>query len=145
MFAGIEMARPLPRFASIALTTSSHGPAFRDDTTTFAPCSAMRSTMARPMPRDEPVTTATLPVRLNSVRASSRILLLDFAADLGRKALESKRAPVWPGQTFPCYASRKHEREGSDHGGHQFSNRSQPRRRHRSADREFAAGERALG
>jgi hypothetical protein len=36
----------------------------------------MRSTMARPMPRDEPVTMATLPVRSKSVRASSRILVL---------------------------------------------------------------------
>src|SRR5687768_6449663 len=34
--------------------------------TTFAPCSAIAAAMARPMPRDEPVTIATLPVRSNS-------------------------------------------------------------------------------
>jgi hypothetical protein len=38
----------------------------REETTTFAPCSAIRSTIARPMPRDDPVTTATLPLKSNN-------------------------------------------------------------------------------
>ena len=57
---------PAPWRALIAAATSSQAAALREETTTFAPCSASRSTMARPMPREEPVTTATLPVRSNS-------------------------------------------------------------------------------
>src|SRR5208282_4805054 len=37
--------------------------ALRDEMTTLAPCSASRSAMARPMPREEPVTIATRPVK----------------------------------------------------------------------------------
>ena len=66
MLAAIAMARPLPCLASIACTTSRQAGSLREDTTTRAPCSAMRSAMARPMPRDEPVMTATLPSRLNN-------------------------------------------------------------------------------
>src|SRR5690606_15426852 len=44
-----------------------HGPALREEMTTRARCSAMRSAMALPMPRDEPVMIATLPDNENSV------------------------------------------------------------------------------
>jgi hypothetical protein len=48
-----------------ALTCSaavSHASSLREAMTTSAPASARVWTMARPMPRDPPVTTATLPV-----------------------------------------------------------------------------------
>src|SRR6186713_2684041 len=38
---------------------------------TVAPCSASRAAIARPMPRDAPVTSATFPDRLNMVRGAS--------------------------------------------------------------------------
>jgi len=66
MLAGIEIARPAPCAALIAAATLAHGSGLRDEITTRAPCSAIRSAMALPMPRDEPVMTATLPSRENS-------------------------------------------------------------------------------
>jgi hypothetical protein len=60
------MARPSPYLPLISAATSSHGPALREEMTTLAPCSASRSAIALPMPRDEPVMMATLPVRSNS-------------------------------------------------------------------------------
>jgi hypothetical protein len=44
-------AMAVPPFAVMASTTSWQASTLREDTTTFAPCSAMRSQMARPMPR----------------------------------------------------------------------------------------------
>jgi hypothetical protein len=55
MFAAMAIARPSPSLALIAAATSRHGSTWREETTTRAPCSAIRSTLARPMPRDEPV------------------------------------------------------------------------------------------
>src|SRR5580704_16063416 len=66
IFAAIAMARPAPYLALIASATSRHGSILRDETTTCAPCSAIRSTIARPIPREEPVTSATFPFRSNS-------------------------------------------------------------------------------
>jgi hypothetical protein len=51
----MAIARPSPSLALIAAATSRHGSTWREETTTRAPCSAIRSTLARPMPRDEPV------------------------------------------------------------------------------------------
>src|SRR5687768_12442368 len=65
MLAGTAIAWP-GRFSLMPAATSSQGPALRELITTLAPCSAMRSAMARPMPRDDPVITATLPVRSKS-------------------------------------------------------------------------------
>src|SRR5271167_4851648 len=62
MLAGTAMAAP-GWAVLIAAATSSHGPALRDEITTLAPCSAICSAMARPMPFDEPVMMATLPAR----------------------------------------------------------------------------------
>src|SRR5512134_2847878 len=66
MLAGTEIARPAPNLALIASATCWHGSALRDEITTLAPCSAKRSAMALPMPRDDPVMTATLPSSENS-------------------------------------------------------------------------------
>jgi hypothetical protein len=40
-----------PSLTLIAAASSRHGSTWREETTTCAPCSAIRSTMARPMPR----------------------------------------------------------------------------------------------
>src|SRR2546427_1437691 len=50
----------------MALATSSHLSAFRLEMTTFAPARASASAIERPMPFVEPVTIATLSLRLNS-------------------------------------------------------------------------------
>ena len=54
-------AWPLAR--RIASATSSQASALRLETTTLAPCAAIVSAMERPMPRLDPVMTATWPVR----------------------------------------------------------------------------------
>src|SRR5690348_4227891 len=59
------MAWASPPCARMPLTTSSQASALRLETTTLAPSCASSSAEARPMPRLEPVTTATLPVRSN--------------------------------------------------------------------------------
>src|SRR5579862_5382813 len=58
---GIAIARP-PVWRIVA-ATSSQASALRLEITTRAPQLAMASAMARPMPRDEPVTTAVLSLR----------------------------------------------------------------------------------
>src|ERR1700704_4432988 len=57
--------------------TSSHGPWLRPEIVTLAPASAKLSAIARPMPRDDPVTTATLPLRSNSFIGLSLVDPLD--------------------------------------------------------------------
>src|ERR1700688_1767468 len=61
----------VPPLSSIAETTDSQAVALRLDTTTLAPACARAMAMARPMPRDEPVTTAIRPVRSKSVMVGS--------------------------------------------------------------------------
>ena len=57
MLQGMTIASP-PALV-IAATTSSHASALRLETTTLAPSEAMISAAERPMPRLEPVITAT--------------------------------------------------------------------------------------
>ena len=52
-----------PRVADIVAAAASQESSLREAMTTSAPASASVCTIARPMPRDPPVTTATLPVR----------------------------------------------------------------------------------
>src|SRR5436190_21874902 len=66
MLAGIAIARPAPCAAQIAAATAAHASGLRDEITTFAPASAMRSAIALPMPRVEPVITVVLPASENS-------------------------------------------------------------------------------
>src|SRR5262245_32866423 len=75
MFAGIASATSLPALSLIAFATSSQACCLREEITTLAPCSAIRSAMARPMPREEPVMTATFPDRSNKVMFPSQTLL----------------------------------------------------------------------
>ena len=63
--AGITTARPSPWRRLIPSATSWQAAALRELITTRAPCSASRSAMARPIPREEPVTTAARPLRSN--------------------------------------------------------------------------------
>src|SRR6266700_1524510 len=67
MFAATESATCLPALSLMAFATSSQVCFLREEITTFAPCSAIRSAMARPMPREEPVMTATFPDMSNKV------------------------------------------------------------------------------
>jgi hypothetical protein len=60
------VATASPARARIPAATSSQASSLRLEITTFAPCSAMRSAIARPMPRLAPVMTATFPLRSNS-------------------------------------------------------------------------------
>src|SRR5262245_61548581 len=53
-------------FCRIAAATSSQAARLRAEIATLAPASANASAIARPMPRLEPVTIATLPVRSKS-------------------------------------------------------------------------------
>src|SRR5712675_2144895 len=55
----------------MAFATSSHTACLREEITTLAPCSAIRSAMARPMPREDPVMTATFPDISNKVMLHS--------------------------------------------------------------------------
>ena len=68
-----DRAYLLPDLSLIALATSSQTSCLREEITTLAPCSAIRSAMARPMPRVEPVMTATFPVISNKVMFLSQI------------------------------------------------------------------------
>src|SRR4051794_14651490 len=54
-----------PSLARIAAATSSHDSWLREEIATFAPASAKASAIALPMPREDPVTIATFPVRSN--------------------------------------------------------------------------------
>ncbi len=56
------------RLAAIAIARLApcwQASCLREEITTRAPCSAIRRAIARPMPREEPVTMATFPVRSN--------------------------------------------------------------------------------
>ncbi len=88
MLAGTAMAAP-GCLALMAAATSSQGPGLREEIVTLAPCSAMRSAMALPMPRVEPVTMATLPVRSKSSMAQSLKHPFDLAAAKGLDTVAS--------------------------------------------------------
>src|SRR5579859_1457266 len=60
------MAIAVPPSAWISATTSWQASILRLEMVTRAPCRASSTAMARPMPRDEPVTRAVLPLRSNS-------------------------------------------------------------------------------
>src|SRR5262249_55331944 len=83
-----------PPFSFMPAATASHRSCLRLDTTTLAPRPARHSTMARPMPLLDPVTTATLPERSNGL-----IMMLVgseedqrfHAPGVGRQAVEALR------------------------------------------------------
>src|SRR5512136_939183 len=65
MLQGMTMASPPD--ALMPSATSLQASALREEITTLAPSLASNSAEERPMPRLEPVTTATVPVRSNGV------------------------------------------------------------------------------
>ena len=89
MWHGMGSAAP-GRSRLMSSAAASHASGVRLDTTTRAPCSARRRAMARPMPRVDPVTTATLPVRSKSPPPargsapgrSTRIIVMDLDVDV---------------------------------------------------------------
>src|SRR6202142_4623125 len=82
MFAATANATFLPALLLIAFATASQACCLRDEITTLAPCSAILSAMARPMPREEPVTTATFPDISNKVMRFSQVDVCDFDFEL---------------------------------------------------------------
>src|SRR3981081_4816466 len=82
--------------------TCSQASALRLEITTLAPSLASNSAEERPMPRLEPVTTATLPVRSNGVFFTFASLIF-----LGRHCEERKRRshPHLPCRPMDCFAS----------------------------------------
>src|ERR1700756_2512201 len=78
MLAAIATAVPLPNLPLISLVTESQTACLREEITTLAPCSAIRSAIARPIPREEPVMTATFPDKSNKVMLFPPILRTSF-------------------------------------------------------------------
>ena len=70
MLAGIAIASPPEE--RMAFATCSQTSALRLEITTFAPAFARCSAIERPMPRVDPVTMATLPLRSNGFILDSR-------------------------------------------------------------------------
>src|ERR1700722_6384308 len=98
----------------IAAATSSQGPGLRDEIATLAPCSAIRSAIALPIPLVEPVMMATLPVRSNRFMATFPKRLFDFrrAPCRGEPERSSGRG------LDPTFVSRPNEaREGNAQHG----------------------------
>src|SRR6516225_615844 len=96
MLAGIAAALPFPYLSLISLATCSQTSALREEITTLAPCSAILSAMARPIPRVEPVMTATFPFMSNKLMFLSRVC---FQIQLRRAC----RVPTTSGElAFGC-------------------------------------------
>src|SRR5204863_167616 len=93
-----------PPFCLMPSATSSQGPWLRPDIVTLAPASANPSAIARPIPRDEPVTTATFPVRSNSFICSLSVRVGQHAA-IGSVLLR-------PSTAYFARAPRPHWLEG---------------------------------
>src|ERR1051326_1872193 len=91
------MLMALPPALVIPAATSSQGPALRLEITTLAPASAICSAIARPMPREDPVTIAVLPVRSNSSMSASAERWWCFARPYRRRprsVISRERPPL---------------------------------------------------
>src|SRR4051794_29990375 len=84
MLAAMATAAALPNLSLISLATWSQTSCLREEITTLAPCSAIRSAMALPMPRVEPVMTATLPFMSNKLISLSQMLVSQLYVISGR-------------------------------------------------------------
>src|SRR5580704_11731816 len=73
MFAAHAIAVAGPCAALMASAVSRQAANLRLETTTLAPCSAIASAIARPMPREDPVMTATWPLKSNSDMINPRV------------------------------------------------------------------------
>src|ERR1700730_15870433 len=79
-----------PPSSRMSWATASHASALRLETTTLAPSRAIASALARPMPRLDPVTIATLPSRLNG----------DGAAAVAARGSLAMGLPIGVGEIF---------------------------------------------
>src|SRR5438270_10659004 len=95
-----------PPALRIPPATSSQASALRLEITTLAPSFAKSSAEERPMPRLEPVITATLPVRSNGVDCMGtysllvRLLLSFRHGGARRRSFASRRCPGHPRPYF---------------------------------------------
>src|SRR5205085_6578815 len=110
MLAGIAIARPAQSVAPIAAATAAHASGLRDEITTFAPASAMRSPTALPMPRVEPVMTAVLPASENKDMACSSAI---YDSICGRQ----RPRDVLERTALRCNAEPQRDRRGDQHQG----------------------------
>src|SRR5712671_5110715 len=81
------MTQASPPCWRMSRATASQASALRLDITTLAPSRAIASALARPMPRLEPVTTATLPSRLNGDAVSWARLSSVMALPIGLREI----------------------------------------------------------
>src|SRR5437899_37156 len=72
MLAGRASARPAPWAVLMASAAASQAGALREEITTLAPWVASASAIARPIPREDPVTIATLPRKLKRGMSQAR-------------------------------------------------------------------------
>src|SRR5665213_2191583 len=94
MLQGMTWASP-PDFLMPA-ATSSQASALRLETTTLAPSFASSSAEERPMPRLEPVMTATLPVRSNGVDFITGSFPATICSPDGAKRNPGLASPAFP-------------------------------------------------
>src|SRR3954451_15066339 len=119
MLQGMTVASPPA--ALMPSATSWQASALREETTTLAPSFASNSAEERPMPRLEPVTIATLPVRSNGV------FFIVVASLLQRPpSLRAQRSnpESFRGESLDCFVARAPRNDG----GAIRSTRHHPRR-----------------
>src|SRR6516162_7967683 len=103
MLQGMTVASPPA--ALMPSATSLQASAFRDEITTLAPSLARSSAEERPMPRLEPVTIATLPVRSNGVFFIGAGAPLNQLAPSLRGAKRRSNPDCLNGKILDCFAS----------------------------------------
>ena len=91
MLAGRATARPGPCAVLMASAAASQASALREEITTRAPWVASASAIARPIPREDPVTIATLPARLNRCMSQAR----SYAVRCSNPAFTPKPMAGW--------------------------------------------------
>src|SRR5438445_12556628 len=89
--------------------TSLQASALRLETTTLAPSFASSSAEERPMPRLEPVTTATLPVRSNGVFFIVVAPLIPFTPSL---RAQRSNPESFRGDSLDCFVARAPRNDG---------------------------------
>src|SRR3569623_11634 len=101
MLAATAIAVPAPYRALISAATASHASCLRLEITTLAPCSASSNADALPLPFDDPVMTATFPVRSNSdIQLSSTV---SAPAKAGAQSNRADRSWPW----VPAFAGKQ--------------------------------------
>src|SRR5690242_20699046 len=102
MLQGMTVASPPD--ALMPSATSLQASALREETTTLAPSLARSSAEERPMPRLEPVTTATFPVRSNGVFFIVVAPLIQLAPVIARSACDEAIQICRCRDSLDCFA-----------------------------------------